>query len=121
MDKQIFEVVTTSTNQEIVFERNIIRIPFNTDNERDRKLYEILINLQNKVETLEKEGSQFEFLSLTEKQATEKIVKYLKEKKIQGHGRIEIFDISCNLKIPSEQVENILEKLEKEGVVNSIE
>ena len=113
-------VAVPQLGKEIIWEKNIIRIPFDTENERDKKIYDLIKNLQTKVEKLEEEKLQFNFLSLTDSQAKEKIIDYLKEKKREGHGVIEIFELSNRLRIPAPQVENIIEGLEKEGAVKSI-
>ncbi|MFA5724594.1 MAG: hypothetical protein WC979_10150 [Candidatus Pacearchaeota archaeon] len=110
----------TQTGREIIWEHNVIKISFDTENERDKRIFNLINNLQKKIDVLEKEKFEFNFLSLTNEQAKEKIVDYLKSKKIEGHGKIEVFQISCELKIPAVQVEEIIEDLQKEEIVKEI-
>jgi len=112
--------VTSTETKEIVWEMNVIRIPFDTTNERDRQLYGWIRSLQNQVDKLQKEQSNFEFLSLNKEQAKEKIIDYLKNKKLEGHGKIELFELSHFLRLPAIQVEEILEELDKDGLVTEI-
>lgn len=113
-------VAIPQIGKEIVWEKNIIRIPFNTQDERDKKIYEILRGLQNEIERLKKERQEIELVSLTKEQAKERITSFLKSKKLEGHGKIEVFEISSNLKIPAQQVEDVLEELLKEEIVKEI-
>lgn len=115
MEPQI--VAIPQFDREIIWEKNIIRIPFNTQDERDNKIYGLIKGLQAEVERLKKERDVMDFLCLTKEQAKDKIIGYLKSRKLQGHGKIELFEISCNLRIPASQAEEILGELEKEGII----
>lgn len=123
MNNQIFELASTSSSavQEIIFEKNIVRIPFNTENERDKKIYDLIKTLQTKVDNLEKEKSQVSFFNLTHNQVKQKVVALLKEKKINGDGKIEVFELSYILRISANQIEAVLDELEKEGVIKTLE
>ncbi|MBI2124709.1 hypothetical protein HYT92_02855 [Candidatus Pacearchaeota archaeon] len=115
------EIICAPSSNEIVWEKNIIRIPFNSEDERDRRIFSLIQNLQEEIERLKSEKSNFDFLSLTNEQAKTKIIKYLKIKKMQGNGKVDIFEISSSLKVPAQQVEDIIEKdLIKQGLLKEV-
>jgi tRNA G26 N,N-dimethylase Trm1 len=113
-------VAVSQMGKEIVWEKNIIRIPFNTQDERDRRIYGMLKSLQDEVDRLKKEREELELLYITKDQARKRIIDFLKSKKNEGHGKIEIFEISSHLKIPAQQIEEILDALLKEGLVKEL-
>ena len=81
-----------------------------------------LITLQTELEELRNEQSQYiryKFQRLSNIKAEEEIVQYLKSKKKET-TRLTIFEISQEIKLPANQVERIIEKLEKEGKVSLI-
>ena len=81
MNKRTEIIAVPSFGNEIIWEKNIIRLPFDTSDERDKKIYEWITALQNKVEKLEKERGVFTFNRLTDSQARARIIEYLKNKK----------------------------------------
>lgn len=103
--------------KEIIWEKNIIRIPFNTENERDKGIYNLIQNLQNKLDKLEKEKNEICLLSVTNIEAEKRIINYLKGLRKEGHGKFDIPQICIELKLPAQQIELILEKLEKKGLI----
>jgi len=118
MEPQI--VTIPEIGQEIIWEKNIIRIPFNTQQERDKKIYDLIKALQGEVGRLKREREELNFLCLTHEQARVKIIDYLKSKKTEGHGKIELFEIACSLRLPAQQVECILEELKEEGLIKEM-
>ena len=116
------EIQKVSPNvSEIVWEKDIIRIPFSSDNEKDSQIYKVLNFLKERVEKLEKEKGEIETLSVTHEQAKEKMITFLKHLKLAGHGKVDIFEISHKLKIPATQVEDVLMDLQKEGIVKELD
>ena len=109
-----------SNTREILWEKEIIRIPFNTDDERDNQIYKLLNYLKEKIEKLERERGELEILRVTYDDAKSKVVGFLKLLKSQGHGKVDLFELSHKLKLPATQVEDILEELQKEGFVAEV-
>ena len=90
------EITSTldSSCKEIVWEKNIIRIPFNTDDERDSKIYEIINILQKKIEKLEKNKDELCYLIINKEEAKSLIISHLKFLKVDGKEKVNIFEIS---------------------------
>jgi len=118
MELQI--VPASLSGAEIVWEKQVIKIPFNTTEERDKIILHHINSLKNRIYQLENASNNFEFLSLTKEQTRVKVIQYLKSKKLSGHGKIEVFEISSDLRINANQIEDVLEELKENGLVKDI-
>ena len=106
-----------------------IEVPLNFENMNEVVLYKVVRNMENKLITLQTELEElrneqsqyirYKFQRLSNIKAEEEIVRYLKSKKKET-TRLTIFEISQEIKLPANQVERIIEKLEKEGKVSLI-
>ncbi len=102
------------------YEQTAIQIPFNLQERKDRIFFDILKNLKKEVDDLKKREKYFEAYipkEISDEEARLELISYLKKNKKEGRGRVTVLDITSYLNIPAEQVERILEKLEKEGAV----
>ena len=54
---------------------------------------------------------------ISDGEAQSDVIRFLKTKKLNGNQKTDILDITANLSLPADQVERILEILDKEEVV----
>ena len=66
-------------------------------------------------EAMEKESVVI--LEVSDKAAEDMIMSYISDKKILGISRFDDFELIEKLKLPIEQIDRILDRLEKKGVV----
>jgi len=114
----------------IKWEDSNIEIPFNFDDMRDTVLYKVVRGLQEQVKNLKEELKviqkeqteyiRYKFNKISDEMAKEQIIGFLKERKKQ-RNEVTLFEISQVLKIPADQVENIIDNLKKEGCLEWVE
>src|SRR3989344_5505969 len=99
--------ILSKRREEIVWEKEVITIPFDNDNERDKQLFNLMQKLQDRIEQLEQEKGILEHLRVDTNEAKNKVISFLKDIKLRGHSKIDVFEISHKLKLPAIQVEEI--------------
>lgn len=107
-----------------------IDIPFNFTNSNEIIFYKVIRGMQrqiteltgelNKVKKEQRDYIRFKFYKMSNEDAEKIIVSYLQSIKKET-PEITLFEISQNLKIPANQIEEILQKLSKEGKVSWVE
>lgn len=98
-------------NQTVRYGNLEISIPF--------QFVQKYITLQAKVDQLESELNLIKrsiVRELSDEQAKEEIVKFIKSQKASGNNRISIIDITETLSLPIEQIDKIMKTLEKRGL-----
>lgn len=117
-------------NLKVRWEDTYINIPFNFEDSREIVLYRLFREMSDKIENMQKEinilklGSKdyirYNFDKVSHTKAKNKILTFLKEiKKKTEH--ITLFEISQHLKLPADQVEVIIDELEKDGRIKWVE
>ena len=106
----------------IKWEDRFIEIPFNFENMTEVVIYKTMRGMQSQLNNLESElrdiktnqtqHIRYKFDKVNDKEAEKRIIPYLKEIKKQ-RPKITIFEISQHLRLPADQVETIMENLEK--------
>lgn len=102
------------------FEARSIRIPFNLKESKDKMFFEMFMKLKQEIEDLKKRERLLESYlprEISDEEAQSDVIRFLKTKKLKGNQKTDILDITANLSLPADQVERILEILDKEGVV----
>ncbi len=77
--------------------------------------------IAQELKRLEMRPHQVRSESIQDSEAKEKILYLLSRFKAHGQKHIDIIDLKNRLHLPVEQIENIMERLEKEGRVKSDE
>ena len=113
------DIIKKPKEVRIQYGGKIITIPYG---EELSTLIDIVAELSKRIQKLEKEIENIKTQSifiyeLPEKEAEMKIKRFILEKKEKGEMVFDDLEIMEKLKIPLEQVDRILEKLEKEGVI----
>ncbi len=104
----------------VPYEDITIEIALDFEDRKDVVLYGFIRELQRKVEALEgKVLSDKQLITnLSDEQAEEIIKEQLLKLKSIGKIRISMVDLIRTIPIPSEQIERIMEKLEKENKIS---
>ena len=116
--------IDNSKEPSIIWESQKIVIPFDEQNKRDHLIFSYIRELQRKLSSLEKDLKRRDLIDnsyiesdISDIEARQCIVNFLKENKKSGKNRISMIDITSKLHISGHQVERILESLVKEGVI----
>ena len=107
----------------IIFEHRRIEIPFNTKDQRDELILKYIKALEKKIEDLKKrqfQSNQYSVHEISDEEAQIKIINLLKDTKLNNKNKIDFFDITTKLKLPSNQVERILDKLIEMKIIEEI-
>lgn len=102
------------------YEARVIKIPFNLKESKDKVFFEMFKKLKREIDDLKKrEQLLASYLprEISDEEARKDMISYLKNKKLKGNQKTDILDITSNLSLPADQVERVLEILDKEGVV----
>ena len=76
--------------------------------------------VQEKLDTLLKEKTIMNFRAISETEALKEIKSFLLKKKAKGIFRVSVLDLILELKLPGEQVDNIMSKFIEGGSVKEI-
>lgn len=122
--QETFEIQKTGNTAIISFEKQKIEVPLNFEEARDRAIYSFIHDLQNRVSSLENELKNQKLLSeshferqLSDQEAKIEIINYLKKNKNLGVNKINIIKLVADLNLSAEQIERVMDNLEKDGLV----
>lgn len=114
----------------VPWEDTKIGIPLNLNEPREGVIYKVVREMQREIEILQKQVLSLEeeqnhyiiykFDKISNDEAEKRILKYLREIK-KKQKDITLFEISQTLKLPADQAETIIEKLEKDGKIKWVE
>lgn len=106
----------------VSFEQHKIEIP-NFEGQTEKLLYTVVCELQGRVSLLEQELKKEKLLSsfnyerqVPDVAAKKDIVTFLSDAKKNGLTKISILDLTCELNLPAEQVERIMDGLEGQRI-----
>lgn len=122
--QQTFEMQGMGNTAIISFEKQKIEIPLNFNEARDRAIYTFMHDLQERVSSLENELKNQKLLAesyferqLSDEQAKIEIINYLKKSKYLGVNKINIIKLVTDLNLPAEQIERVMDNLQKDDIV----
>ena len=122
--QETFEIQKTGNTAIISFEKQKIEVPLNFEEARDRAIYSFIHDLQNRVSSLENELKNQKLLSeshfekqLSDEEAKIEIISYLKKNKNFGVNKINMIKLVTDLNLSAQQIERVMDSLEKERLV----
>ena len=112
-------ILSEENNPSVIFEHKRIEIPFGS-NDRERIILNHIRRLEEKINKLEKseEKETVILYKISDPQATVQIKQFIEFQKKSGKTFTDDFEIMEKLHLPIEQVDLVLENLEKGGVVH---
>ena len=126
MEQEIYKYAE-SMQEEISFDRHVITtvrysgsaIPVIELLLKDVKKLETEIQLLKDEHKRLQQLEQKEFIIINDDEASERIIDLIKQFKSNKKMKIDVIDILTKFKIPPDQLERIMNKLEKEGIILS--
>ena len=114
------ELITQTCSEEpyIIFEKERIILPFGERILYERILYNCVTQLQKEVSDLKQQLEQITFRRVSNDVAKKEIVLLLKLNKMAGSSKVSIIDIVERLHLPAEQIEAVLDDLEKAELIS---